>query len=317
MKIQVLRTDIATYQGKKFLDLEQTSIEAIGSNIIYRKMNESVLPDIPLILLTNTHTNPNIWPQEYLENTKMLVHTNSGYNNFSPEFVKSCNFPIVLGNEIRTHAVVEYTLTKLFSHFAHINNEIAWRNNRTWNRKRLCDQNVHIIGYGLIGQLVTKSISHLVNNLTIFDPFKNKKDKMIKKTDIVILCASLNPTSKYIIDKHFLAELPTDYLLINAARGALVKEQDLIESLLKNQDACAYIDVFENEPKDFKEFANIPNLHTTSHIAGVYTDINKRIVEFETNTIQNFVNSKNIDSFKQTVGEALLLKNRLHKDFFI
>ena len=108
--------------------------------------------------------------------------------------------------------------------------------------------------------------------------------------DVLILACNLNATNYHIVNRERLLKLNEDFLLINAARGDLVNTAELLSVLGIRKSAFAVLDVFENEPADFNEFKNIPNLKLTSHIAGVYKNIDQATVEFEAQVIYDFIN---------------------------
>ena len=89
------------------------------------------------------------------------------------------------------------------------------------------------------------------------------------KFDIILNLASLNPTSKNLINKDFLNALNKDGLFINPARGKIVNQSDLLSFLGENPQVTAYLDVFENEPEDFEMLKKVPNIKLSSHQAGV------------------------------------------------
>ena len=64
---------------------------------------------------------------------------------------------------------------------------------------------------------------------------------------------------------------------------------DLLKYLNETPGATAYLDVFEEEPYNDKT-AQLPNLFKSSHIAGVYKNIDQEIIGFTQTVIQNFVN---------------------------
>ncbi|EQC51280.1 hypothetical protein, partial [Bacteriovorax sp. DB6_IX] len=57
------------------------------------------------------------------------------------------------------------------------------------------------------------------------------------------------------------------------------------------------------------------NIHLSSHIAGVYEDIDQVIIEHELNTIKDFFELEE-DKFKKKY-ERLLLKNKIINDILI
>src|SRR5690606_32424520 len=107
-------------------------------------------PNSPVALITNTHTNPDSISQTILEKTTLLIHPNSGHDNFQESFIENAAFPIVFGNPIRAHAVAEYILSALFQHFTKLPIHHHWDNDRLWNRKLVRDQKILLLGFGTI-----------------------------------------------------------------------------------------------------------------------------------------------------------------------
>ena len=274
--------------------------------------NSEVIADI---LITNTHTDLSQISNDQLKVCKLMIHPNSGYDNFEAEFVNKANFPIVIGNPIRAHAVANYILSALYSHYSPIPSVTTWNEKRQWPRKLLNELNILILGLGHIGSILKTSLSNQCASLTFFDPYLMDTDLNLKNVDVVILACSLNKLNYQIINKKFLLQLNDDFLLINTARGGLVKTSDLLETLAKKTNSYAILDVFENEPADFSIFNSIKNILISSHIAGVYQKIDTTTVEFEAAIIKDFVQlSKN--KFEKKYSK-MILKNRLSSDGFL
>jgi (S)-sulfolactate dehydrogenase len=82
------------------------------------------------------------------------------------------------------------------------------------------------------------------------------------------------------IDARAVATMRRGAVLINAARGGVVDEAALCESLRTGHLGGAALDVFAREPVDAAAgamFAGIPNLILTPHIAGVTEESNVRV----------------------------------------
>jgi phosphoglycerate dehydrogenase-like enzyme len=73
-------------------------------------------------------------------------------------------------------------------------------------------------------------------------------DEVLPSCDVVVLAAPSNPESKHIIGAERLARLKPTNILVNIARGALIDERALLESLEHGAPGCAILDVFEAEP---------------------------------------------------------------------
>jgi D-3-phosphoglycerate dehydrogenase len=113
MKYQVYRTNSSTYQDSEFFNNEKQELEKIDG-VHYIKSLTEIDDEIPFILISNTHTVPEELPEILLDKTILMIHPNSGHENISKGFVRKMNFPIILGNPIRSHAVAEYILSCLF-----------------------------------------------------------------------------------------------------------------------------------------------------------------------------------------------------------
>ena len=73
-------------------------------------------------------------------------------------------------------------------------------------------------------------------------------ETLLARADYVSLNCDLNPTSRYLICAATLEQMPAHAVLLNSARGPLVKEADLIAALQAGRLRGAALDVFEHEP---------------------------------------------------------------------
>ena len=74
------------------------------------------------------------------------------------------------------------------------------------------------------------------------------RDELLRCSDFVSLNCDLNPTSFHLIDEDAFALMKPTAVLVNLARGPIVKEPALIEALTNRKLAGAALDVFEEEP---------------------------------------------------------------------
>jgi D-3-phosphoglycerate dehydrogenase len=73
-------------------------------------------------------------------------------------------------------------------------------------------------------------------------------DSLLQQADYLSLNCDLNPSSHHIIRTETLVLMPPTAVLMNSARGPLVKEADLIAALEQGRLKGAALDVFEDEP---------------------------------------------------------------------
>jgi phosphoglycerate dehydrogenase-like enzyme len=86
--------------------------------------------------------------------------------------------------------------------------------------------------------------------------------------DVVVLAAPATPETTNLVDAGFLAQMAPNSVLVNVARGVLVDEQALLESLDSEHLRAAILDVFQNEPLPTDHpFWSHPSVHVTPHNA--------------------------------------------------
>lgn len=287
----VKRLNISPYQDSEYSELERQVVSKL--RLPYLSWKEKADPAVSnsFLLISNTHTNWELQNKQLLDKTKLIIHPNSGYDNFSLNFLRQIECPVILGNPIRAHAVTNYILASLFEHFSKIPQKHSWDQERSWKRSLLFEKNILIIGYGHIGKLLEKSLTPLCKNVFIHDPYEDKNlnlNDYAKMSDIVIPVAGLNRTSKHLIGKEFLHFLPENFLLINGARGGLVDTNALFKVLRERPLSFAYLDVFEEEPFDFRSVDHLKNICLSSHIAGCFKELDQFILNFVSETLHDF-----------------------------
>ena len=309
-KIDIIRMSTSSYQGEDFQEREKEALQQLVSVNYKDKIN----PTKPHILITNSNTRIN--ELSVNENTKLIIHPNSGYDNFDLDFVRESPCPIIIGNEIRMNAVVGYTISALMNHLGKISSVKEWDKSRLWDRDLLEDKRILIIGLGHIGSKVRTIIESLGGSPFIHDPFVGHNELDFKDVDVILLCASLNPKSKNIINAKALAQVSPNLTIVNGARGELIDQQALIEFLRTNSNSYAALDVFEKEPFIDRDFSELKNVCLTSHIAGVHNQLNSNIIKFEYRIIESFLSINTIDKFKE-INKKSLLQARVKDGFLI
>lgn len=305
MQYQVYRTDYSSYMSEGFRTKERELIESFSELQWSEKY-----PKKENILITNSSTKVEDIPFQVMANCKLIIHPNSGYDNYSIDFIQSTEAPILNGNLIREQAVSEYIISCLMHHTSPITNQSSWQQSRRWVRPLVNEKRIQVIGYGNIGQKVSACLKALnCKKLAIYDPYAKdlSESKVLNKIDILILACGLNKDNEGFINSTFFEKLSHDALIINAARGPLIVEEDLVKFLTHNPKSYAYLDVFEKEPFEENHLGHLKNLVKTSHIAGCSASLEDKILDFEKEVLKNFLESKNFDKIYQ----SSILKNKI------
>lgn len=92
-----------------------------------------------------------------------------------------------------------------------------------------------------------------------------------------------------VIGKKEFALMKNGVRIVNAARGGVINEDDLLEALASGKVAAVALDVFENEPNPRKDLMNNDKIACTPHIGAATMEAQDRIgVELAETIIANY-----------------------------
>ncbi|HEY0084951.1 MAG TPA: D-glycerate dehydrogenase [Allosphingosinicella sp.] len=91
-------------------------------------------------------------------------------------------------------------------------------------------------------------------------------DPLLAAADFVVLCCPYSAETHHLIDARRVGLMKQEAFLINAARGAVVEEQALVEALERGVIAGAGLDVYPNEPEVNPRVIALPNVTLLPHL---------------------------------------------------
>lgn len=95
-------------------------------------------------------------------------------------------------------------------------------------------------------------------------------DALFASSDAVVITTALTPETRHSVDAGRLARLPDGGILVNIARGAILRQEDLLRELATGR-LRAGLDVVDHEGRDWMPghpATTWPNLLLTSHPIG-------------------------------------------------
>lgn len=145
---------------------------------------------------------------------------------------------------------------------------------------RIRGQTLGIIGFGGIGQALAPKAKAFGMRVLVHDPYvdaatvealgceKSRLDAVLAEADFVSLHAPLTDDTERMIDESRLRLMKPTAYLVNAARGALIDQDALVQALEQGWIAGAGIDVFvpERLPPDHP-LLGLANVVATPHVA--------------------------------------------------
>ncbi|HVZ61891.1 MAG TPA: phosphoglycerate dehydrogenase [Terriglobales bacterium] len=182
-------------------------------------------------------------------------------------------------------AVAEHTFAVALSLARYICRANQLMHQGKWEKKSLQGTELRgkvmgVIGLGRIGMEVAKRARAFEMKVAGHDPFVAPEvardagiilgslDNVLSTADYVSLHLALTPQTARLINAETLLKMKKGSHLINCARGELVDETALAESLKSGHLAGAALDVFSHEPLKDSPLMGIDNVILTPHIAG-------------------------------------------------
>lgn len=165
--------------------------------------------------------------------------------------------------------------------------------------RELWNSTVGIVSLGIVGRKTIEYLRPFSVKILAYDPFvsadevesmgaeKVELDDLLRRSDIVSLHAPNLPETRHMFGREQFRLMPDGAILINTARGGVVKEDDLIEEL-KTGRIYACLDVTDPEPPaPDSPLRSLPNVFLTPHIAGPRT---KRLGILAVEEVKRYLN---------------------------
>ncbi|MBO9610765.1 MAG: D-glycerate dehydrogenase [Paenibacillaceae bacterium] len=219
---------------------------------------------------------------------KVVSNMSVGYNNFDLEAMKSAgimgtNTPSVLDDTVADLVFgLILTAARRITELDRYVKEGRWQSGSDKHRFGV---DVHhatlgIIGMGRIGEAVAVRARNGFHMNVLYCNRTRKleterrlgvqyctKRELLQRADFVVLMVPLTPETNRFFSRDDLAQMKRSAFLINASRGQIVDEEDLIEALATGGIRGAGLDVFGTEPvHPANPLLKLPNVITLPHI---------------------------------------------------
>ena len=241
---------------------------------------------------------------------KLVGRAGVGMDNIDVDYAKSKGVTVVNTPESSSQSVAELVFAHLFSlvrglhrlnrkmptmgatHFNELKKNFS-------NGTELKGKTLGIIGFGRIGQAVAKIALGCGMRVVAFDPYIKEADLVIdflqtsdtvtvpiktttleallSQADFITLHVSFTEGSPAIIGSKEFAQMKQGVGIVNAARGGVINEADLLEALDTGKVAFAGLDVFVNEPTPNEEILGNKYISFSPHIGASTAEAQQRI----------------------------------------
>ena len=182
--------------------------------------------------------------------------------------------------------VAEFTLSQILFCLKHgwrmireVRDPVSWKGDKVV--PGVFRTTVGVVSLGMTGRKVCELLQPFDVNVIAFDPYVAAEDfvalgiksasleQVFAESDVVALHAPWLPETEGMITGRLLESMKSGASFINVARGALIRENELIDVMRRRTDLTAVLDVVVLEPPapDSPLF-DLSNVVVTPHLAG-------------------------------------------------
>ncbi|MDX1992584.1 MAG: phosphoglycerate dehydrogenase [bacterium] len=283
-----LRVLITTRSFRAMPGAHQQLLEEAGCEIVNSPVNRpleahelaDLLPGIDGVILGVDPITP-----EVLERADRLrVISRYGIGLDAVDLAAATAKGIVVTNTPggNTNAVAELTLAYMLALARNLPRHDRQIRQRDWSLlkgRELTGQTLGLIGMGRIGRRVAELVRPFNMPILFYDPYPpdaaflqqvNGKavmlDEVITSSDFISLHLPLSDQTRNLINADVLAKMKPGAFLVNTARGGLVDETALYDSLQAGRLGGAAFDAFAQEPAFDSILITCDNFIATPHI---------------------------------------------------
>jgi len=214
---------------------------------------------------------------------KVLSKFGVGLDNIDFSACKNQKIEVLYSQGVNKRSVAEQTLAFMIFLMRNLYKTSNRLKKGIWEKDggdQLTGKVVGIIGIGNIGKEVVDLLKPFDCKIMVNDIIDQKdyyqknglkessKEKIYKEADIITIHTPLTELTRNMIQKNTFEKMKKSAFLINTARGAIVKQEDLKWALQNKIITGSAVDVYEFEPETDTEFLEIENLICTPHIGG-------------------------------------------------
>ena len=255
------------------------------------------------------------------KNLKIISRHGVGYDNIDLKTAKERDIKIAITANANAVTVAEHVMFVLLNiakrrelYHTTVKEGNFKDRNKLPKTIEVWKKNFLIMGFGRIGKALIKRCLGFEMNVYVYDPFVDKDiiDKLggekvnnieeaVKTMDVISLHMPLTDKTENLINYNLLKTMKKNCIIINAARGGIINEEDLNKALNEDLIFGAGIDVFKQEPpENDNPLLKNDKVYLSPHTAA-FTD--ECMTRMGVETIQNI-----IDYFDDTLEKSKIVR---------
>ena len=316
--INILANDGISQSGKDALDNAGFNISTI--TVAQEQLANHIQSNDIAVLLVRSATTVRKDLIDRCPNLKIIGRGGVGMDNIDVEYARSKGINVINTPAASSSSVAELVFAHLyggvrFLHESNRNMPLEGDSNFKKLKKayakgvELRGKTIGIVGFGRIGRETAKIALGIGMKVLAYDKFLkeasitlnfsheksvefnikiSKFNYLLENSDFISL--HVPAQKEFIIDKKQFELMKDGVGIINAARGGVLNEVELISALDSGKVSFAGLDTFENEPKPEIKLLMHPNISLTPHIGAATKEAQDRIGKELADQISNILN---------------------------
>lgn len=269
--------------------LAQSTVTALGDSVDVRWVDgpnrEELLAAVPYAeaLLVRSATTVDAEVLEAAPNLKIVGRAGVGLDNVDIPAATEKGVMVVNAPTSNIHSACEQAIALLLATARQVPAADQSLRQGEWKRSlfkgvEVYGKTVGIVGFGHIGQLFAQRLKSFETTIIAHDPYANpahaaalgvelvELEELMSRSDFVTIHLPKTPETAGMFDKDLLAKAKKGQILINAARGGLVDEAALAESIESGHHRGAGFDVYATEPCTDSPLFQLPQVTVSPHL---------------------------------------------------
>ena len=228
--------------------------------------------------------------------TKVLANFGVGYNHIDVEAAQRAGVLVSNTPDVVTDATADIAMTLILSACRRAGEGERLVRDGAWDGwqpthmlgTHVTGKTLGIIGMGRIGQAVARR-GHFGFEMPVVYFNRSQKDvdfpaaqvgtlhEVMSRADIVVVTVPGGVANKHLIDASALAAMKSTGVFVNVARGDVVDEAALIETLKSGSIAAAGLDVYEAEPVVPESLRALENVVLLPHLGTAALEVREKM----------------------------------------
>lgn len=242
---------------------------------------------------------------------KLIAHTGGSVADYVAQDVFEKGIKVISGNDLFAESVAEgvlgYMLLGLRKMVDYIEDtrEGNWHSEKCGPSEGLLGQTVGLVGMGTITKNLIPMLKPFGVKLKLYSGYpinpeylaehnavQASLEEIFATCKVVSIHSALNDRTKGMIGKAYFDLLRDGALFINTARGAIIREDEMIEALKENR-FMAVLDVYCKEPPEpDNPLRSLKNVYCMPHQGGPTNDRTPAITRLLADDVLRFAEGK-------------------------